>query len=236
MSYQSYTWATIRSRLKEKWESVPFWTDEDALVAFNEALKVWNLATGQWKRKVTLPTTAGTVFYAVPSTLVYQLRMDFNGYVMRPGSIHSLDKLLPRWQSDTTATGSGVPTRPAVFAPVGLNLFAVWPADAAGANSLSIGGVRAAPASAAEGDFSDCGEEGLSALLGMALHVAAFKEGGVRHQATARLYQQFLLAAYDKNARLRASTFFRKHMGLDLRERPVRIPGVAPPSAPQTGA
>lgn len=227
MPYQQVTLATIRSRLEERWESVPFWDDSDALLAINETLRCWNMLTAMWKRKVTFPTMPGQVYYSVPSTLIYNLRMDVAGRPLEPSSKFMLDNTIPRWKSQTTAT-TGAPAYPRVFAPLGLNLFAIWPADAVGGKSFSVDGVRATPVLVLDADFIDAGEEELSAVVGMALHVAAFKEGGARWKATFPHYKAFLAAASDKNDRLRASTFFRNLMGLDIGrgQRSIRIPGL----------
>lgn len=227
MPYQQVTLAVFRARLEEKWESVPFWDDSDALLAINETLRIWNLLTATWKRKITFPTVLNQVYYTVPSTLIYNLRMDVAGRPLQSSSKFLLDNTNPRWQTQTTLT-AGAPAYPRVFAAVGLNLFAIWPADGVGGQSFSVDGVRATPILNVDGDYIDVGEEDLGALLGMALHVAAFKEGGSRWKATFPHYKSFLGAAADKNDRLRASSLFRTLMGLDVGrgQRQLRIPGL----------
>lgn len=224
MPYQQVTLATLQQELKDKWESVPFWTDPEATTYLNEALRCWNLLTGMWKRRETIVTVANQVWYPLTSTMVYDLRAQFSDYPMEPSSVTDLDNGRPNWEGETTVT-AGVPTRPTIWAPAGLKLIAIWPADAVGGTTLVIDSVRQTPVLAAAGDFVDLGQAEHHALLGYALHIAAFKEGGVRFAATKTFYQQFIAAAGEQNTRLKASTFYRKAMGLDTGrfQRPTKV-------------
>src|SRR5215831_546298 len=118
MPYQQYTWAQLRPRLTDRWEDVPFWTDPEALLAFNEALRVWNTLTGWWKRRVSLTTIASAYYYALPATLVYRMRVEVNGKALFNSSLSDLDNGRRHWMTETTTTGNGVPGRPSMWAPV----------------------------------------------------------------------------------------------------------------------
>ena len=78
MAYTTWTWATIRQDLKESYESKIFWDDDEALVAFNEALYVWNWCTAYWQTRVTQLTVANQKLYVLPASLTYRTRMTFN--------------------------------------------------------------------------------------------------------------------------------------------------------------
>ena len=214
MAYTTVTLATLQAQLEARWESVPFWSATDAQNALNEALRTWNLLTAQWKRTETIVTAANQVYYPLTSTLVYNLRAQFGSYPMTLSSLDDLDYGKPGWEGHTTTT-SGQPTRPTLFTPVGLKNVAIWPADATGNTTLVIDGVRSTPTLVNAGDFVDLGREEHGAILGEALHISAFKEASQRFAATAQFHQQFLQAAAEKNPRIKASTFFRKAMGLD---------------------
>lgn len=224
MAYTAVTLATLQSQLGDRWEDVPFWTDEEARLALNEALRVWNLLTGQWKRRVTQTTTANTVWYTLPSMIIANARVEFNGRPLEQTSLTELDNGRPNWENEKTNSGGSVPTRPALWAPAGLTLMAIWPADAAGSNSLVIDGVRATPTLARTDDYIDIGQEELNAILGYALHAVSLKAGGSIFRATLPHYKTFITAAADKNDRLRASNMYRWAMGLDVNrvQRPER--------------
>jgi hypothetical protein len=230
MSYQQVTLATLQTLLAARWEGTPFWDSTDATNAINEALREWNMLTGFWKERVTLTTVANQVWYSVPSTLVYQLRMDFGSYPMEITSLFDLDNGQPGWEGEVSG-GADLPNRPMLFAPAGFNLFAIWPADSVGGTTLVIDSVARTPSLANAGDFVDIGQEELDALLGYALHVAAFKEGGQRFGATQSLYRNFVLAAARRNSQLNASVFFRNAMGYDDQraERPTEVNVVPTP-------
>lgn len=216
MAYQRTTLATLRLRLQERWESVPFWSNGEALWALNEALRKWNLYTGQWKTILPLATVANQVWYTLPSTLVLPFRAEWQSYPLTVSSLEDIDNFRSRWEGETTATGGIVPTRPKLIIPAGMSLIAIWPADSVGGSNMLLDGVRQTPTLAADTDFVDLGEEELHALLGEALCLAAFKEGGARFTACQRFHQEFLQAAAYKSGRLRASSVFRKMAGLDV--------------------
>jgi len=214
MAYDQVTLAELRTLLAERVESVPFWDASDETYALNEALKIWNMLTGYWKKRVIVDTVPGQHYYTVCSTMLYQLRMQWGSYPMDLSSWTDLDYGHANWEGET-AGDPGVPDRPIVFAPVGLNRFAIWPADSS-VNQIAVDSVRETPVLTASDDFVDIGQEELAAILGYALHYLAFKEGGSRFAATSMFYQQFMQAAAEKNGRLNASTFYRNAMGLDL--------------------
>ena len=216
MPYQSVTLAQFRTELQEKLESVPFWQNSEANNAINESLRQWNMLTGQWKKSQTTPTVANQIWYTFSSSFVYNMRVSFNGQSLDITSTGSLDNGRSSWEGETTASGSPVPTRPLHWAPSGLRRLAIWPADAVGANSLLLDGVCITPVLTADADFLDLAQSEHDAILGEALCLLTFKEGGSRFEAAKIFHQQFLLAASQVNERLSASAYFRKAMGLDL--------------------
>lgn len=229
MTYQQVTLAQLQVLLADRYENVPFWTTAEATSAINESLRLWNMLTGYWKKRETVSTVAGEHWIAVNSTLLYQLRMTWEDFPMELSSIGDLDNGRSGWEADTVGgtrtDGEPLPNRPFVFAPAGLNLFAIWPADAT-AHQITVDSVRETPVLSAAGDYIDIGQEELHAILGYALHYLAFKEGGARFADTQDYYKQFIGAAAIKNAKLNASMFFRNAMGLDLnrKQRPMAVP------------
>jgi hypothetical protein len=100
--------------------------------------------------------------------------------------------------------------------PAGLQLIALWPADAVGNQTLTVDGVVVTPVLVNGGDFVDIGEEELNTLIGYALHVLAFKIGGTIFKATIPLFKAFLIAAGQRNSIIRAADRFRSAEGLDV--------------------
>ena len=226
MPYTSLTWAAIRERLKQRFEGVPYWTDPEALIAFNEGLRTFNLLTGRWTRRETIATTAGTYLYTASASMLYKARVVFDLLPLSPSNREDLNNSRYTWRQETTATGGDVPTRPMIWAPISTRSFYLWPADAVGGHTLTLDGVSATPVLSEEADTLDLGDELLNVLLGYGLHSLSFGKGGQFFEATQPYWLAFLAACAEENSQLKASQFYRRAMGLDDRSfKPLR--GVA---------
>lgn len=214
----SYTWSTIRQRLRDRVEGKPFWDAQEDLDAFNESLLLWNLLVGSWKRRVTLPTIANQYDYALPATMLYRMRLTYNSQPLSPSSREEFNNGRYRWRSETTASGGDVPNRPMLWAPISLQLVYIWPAAAVGGGTLTVDGVSATPVVAHEGDTVDLAEEQLATLLGYALHVLTFKKGGSAFAGTLPLFKAFIEAAAAENGVIKTLQIYRRVMGLDRRD------------------
>jgi len=213
MPYTQVTLAQLRTRLQAKWDHVPFWTISEANWAINEVLQVYNLATGVWRRRASQTTVAGQVIYGVAAVLWTPCRMEFNGKSIAMSSLDDLDNGRPEWQSEATGD-AGVPAEPTLWAPVGMTQFVIWPADSTGQNNLLTDGVLQTPVLLADADPIDLDESELDAVLGEALHIAAFKDPA-RFPRTAGWHQEFLATVAAHNGRLNASDLFRQAAGTD---------------------
>lgn len=227
MPYQTTTLAQLKVALTARWDGAIFWTDEEARLAINETLRDWNLLTGTWRRRSILSSGAGTVEYDINATLLYGMRVSLLSIpALTPTSILELDLGRPSWRLETVASGGDVPTVPTLWAPVSLQRIAIWPATLGGANDLIIEGVSNTPVLVEDGDFIDVGTETEPILLDMALHNAAFKEGGPRWRATLPYVQAFLRAAAELNGVLKANQVYRRMAGLDRRRDLQKLSGV----------
>lgn len=227
MAYTQYLLSDLLSALAVKYESVPFWTQPEAIAALNESFRVWNMLTGVWKDRITVTTpTDHSPWIEIPLPLFYNVRMEWtaDGRPLGRSSIGDLDNGRPNWEGETTLSGGDVPTSPKHFAPAGLNMFAIWPQDYTGGNTITVDGVVNSPTLSSLTDTVDINPASLQAILGYALHYLAFKESGQRWKATSGYYREFLLAAIDQNDRLSSSAMFRKAAGLDVNrgQRPLR--------------
>lgn len=225
MPHAAVNLATLRQDLQDRWESQAFWVDIEARLFLNQALRWWNLLTGRWKRRVIVNTVASVPWVSLPSTLVYPVTIRFqDNPALRRSSISDLSMAKVGWEGHTTTDGGDIPTTPRLWAPAGLDLFAIWPADAVGGLPLLVDSVRQTPVLVNDVDFVDLTEAEHHVLLGEALFIGAFKLGGDRLAATVAFHKAFLAAAADQNDRIRASTYFRKAAGLDTQrgERPLR--------------
>ncbi len=214
MAFSSVTLATLQAELKNKWDNVPFWSDEEARTALNEGLRLWNAITGYWRNRITVTTSPDDNYVPIPGALAYKSRVEFNGSPLSVSSLLGLDSGRPSWEGETTAT-SGVPSSPKIWAPVSVDLIVIWPADHAGSNTLTIDGMAQTPVLVNAGDFVDLGQEEHNQLLGYALHAASFKHGGQLFESTKPLYQNWVKAAGERNEQFKASSLYRRVLGID---------------------
>jgi hypothetical protein len=181
-------------------------------------LRYFNLFTGYWRGSATVNTVAATPFLSVSNTLTRATRVTRPGKVLTRKSIVELYRQRTNWRTQTTTSGGGVPTTVREWAPIGLNSFAIWPADAVGGLTLTVEAVKITPILAADGDFVDVGQEELDLILDEALWILTFKLPSEREAQQAR-HDNFLQGCLARNDQLRKSSFFRSALGLDQEQR-----------------
>lgn len=219
MPWTRTTLAALRQRLLERVEGVPFWTPEEARLALQEGLEFWNLLTGTWQARASVDADpANDPFMALPTTLTFGARVAYQGQPLALDALPSFFRARPNWWVETTATGGDVPTRPLLWAPVSVQLIAVWPRPAAFvASAFTVDGLAATPTLATDADAVDLDDSVHDVLLGYALHTLSFKEGWMRFVATTGQMQAFLALAAERTTQLTQSAAFRQYMGLDRR-------------------
>ena len=225
MPYTTVTLADLKVFLAARWDASVFWTDEEARLALNEALRDWNLLTGRWRVRILRSTAAATPEVSLPAALTYAMRIRLTaGPPLHPTSISEIDLGRPTWRSETTVSGGIVPTMPTLWAPLSLTQIAIWPSTAGvGVDNLLVDGVAATPVLLEDGDPVDLGDEVLDTVVDYALHCAVFKEGGPRWKATLPFFQTFLQAAAEENGLLKAHQAYRRMAGLDRKRDYARI-------------
>lgn len=206
MPYTAITRAQLRGKLQERYEDSPFWTTEDANLAINHALRVWNLLTSYWRRRIVVANQPNDPLVSIPGTLAQQTAITWQGRPMVGVSVAELQMLATNWWY-ARAGDTGVPTRPTFWAPVGLNLIAIYPASRV-QGSLEVDGVRSTPVLASDGAFVDIGPEELDTLLGYMLHVVALKAGAAFVERTKPNLEAFIAAAVQRNALLKRTRWF----------------------------
>jgi hypothetical protein len=215
--YTVTTLAELQTLMAQRWDSVVFWTAEEARLALNESLREWNLLTGRWRTRVTVTTTPGSPEIALPGSMTYGMRVTTAASLpLIPSSLAEFDLGRPSWRLETTTSGGAVPTRPLMFAPLSLTRLAIWPAYPL-ATALLVDGVLATPILVNPADTVNLGEEIIDVVADMALHVAAFKEAGARWRATRPYFELFLQAAAEENSLLKQHQAYRRFAGLDRR-------------------
>lgn len=218
MAYTALSLGDIKVLLRDRFDVPRFWVEEEFRLAFNEALRDWNLFTGKWRRRGIYNTVANQTEYLLGSTLTYAAAVKVGGRPLLPSSMADLELGRPNWRTETVASGGDVPTVPTVWAPLSLQQIVLWPAVTVGvANALAVDGVSNTPVLVEDADTVDLGEEHIDILADYAAHIAVFKQGGPQWKATLPFYRAFLQAAAEENGRLKANQKFRRAAGLDRR-------------------
>lgn len=176
---------------------------------------MFNGLTGFWSTRALLTTVASQVWYDLSSSLTTTSRASFNDRPMNPTTLRDLDLGRPNWETELSTTGADVPPMPLMWAPAGLQMIAIWPADAAGNNSILMDGIMATPQLTTDAQYIDIGGEEVAILLDYCEHIACFKEGGADFQETMDEWQSFLKDCTTRNAITMASSKYRTAMGLD---------------------
>lgn len=211
MAYQRITLADLRDQAADRFEEVPFYDTEDLDRAINEALRLWNAITGYWRVRITAVSAPSDPLLPIPGTLVQRTQITYQGRTFGPPvSLEELSKLQPNWWLERTDSGGAVPTRPTLWAPIGLSLVAIWPAPASGNAHFDVDGIRQTPVLTDPADFVDIGDEEISILLGYAIHAASVKAGAVFVERTKKYRLQFLAAAALRNGRMLSQQWYRK--------------------------
>jgi hypothetical protein len=218
VAYTSTTRATLRARLQDRYTGDPYWSTVEANDALNESLRQFNLFTGYWRGNATAPTVINTPFVVVPGTLTYRTRVTRVGKALTRKSIVELYRSKRNWRTQTTASGSPVPTTIQEWAPVGLSAIAIWPTDAVGGTVLTFEAVKLTPVLTADGQFVDIGDEELKLVLDEALYVLSFKLPSVMEQMKPK-HMAFLAGCLERNDQMRASSYYRRVLGLDAQQR-----------------
>jgi len=187
--------------------SVVITTPLTATVAqrLNEALQVWNLLTGQWRRTATWVHDGGDPYAPLPGTMVWPRRCYVGTAPLVYCSWQTLQATVPSWRGDL-AGGTNLPSSVQLWAPVALDLIVVWPNAAV---TLTFDGLAVTPTLSGAGDYIDLNESYLDVLLEYTRHLATFKEGGQRFQATLAAWPALVVAAGDQNPDLQTTAFYQ---------------------------
>lgn len=215
--YSEIDLETLLERLVARSDGIAFWGDDQSGIdAINEALQVFNAMTGRWKGEVAFPLQPNGPYVPLPAALTSPLRVTCNGIPLYGTSLVGLDAARRSWEGETVADGGDVPTRPTMWAPVGLYTLAYWPAVVETySNSLRVTGVAQTPILLRMQDYIQCSPGEISSILGEAMHILTLGIGGETFSVTMPDHQTFIGAAARQNARLTALSWVRESAAFD---------------------
>lgn len=206
-AYNSVTLTQFIANVRANLGPTAFWTDAEITKFTNAALRTWNCLTGFWSGQQTVALVADRPYYALSGALVFGARVQLNGVPLQTGTVFGWDQQNPNWMATRGA--------PQEWSPVGLGIIAVNPIPPGGGSILTVFGISVTPVLTAAGDFINIGQEDFNALANYITHTLQIKSGGAELQSSMDDFKQFVEAAAVRNEKLRATTFYRRVMGLD---------------------
>lgn len=131
-----------------------------------------------------------------PSVLAARI----DGQLAKTGSVFDFDAYYPGWECDYG--------KPRTAGLAGRNMIAFAPCpDNAYTVTLDVAGNMPVPST--DGEYLDIGKEDMDAVLGLAFHLASFKQGGMDFMQTLPVFNAFLQTDAIHRARLAASAQYR---------------------------
>lgn len=216
MAYHQTTLAALRAALQVRWDQTPFWTEEEATAALNEAVQVFGLSTGFFREPLDVPALGAYV--VLPAPLAVGTRVRYLSSTLLPSSFFDLDEGMGASWED--AVGD-----PRIWVPISPLLIAVTPHPAT-AYTLMVDGLIRVPRLNAEGDYVALGDEEQGAVLDYALHKCLVKMGPSFLAESAMALDRFRRACALRNAQLLKAHIFRAATGrAEQWLNNVRIPG-----------
>ncbi len=185
------TRADLRDRILQRLENnYGFYEEAEIDRAINDSIRILNAVTGllQSSYNISGNSVAGQAVYTVPSAILVPLAVYFDNEPLSKTDLRSLSLDRPEWRMETTATLGAQVSR---WVPLGLNRFAIWPADAVGGHTIRVDGLQ-------EPSFTDLADEVLpihaehaEVIEGHAFHTLTVKEGGkIFLDSTLKVFRQ----------------------------------------------
>jgi hypothetical protein len=222
MAYARTTVGTVRELLKERLGGqATFYTETEQTQALNEALAVWQLLTGEYTTEYAQQIAAGSNVVQLDTasaTPVGIIRIRAasgtatTGNALEPMSIFEMDHEFYQRAAYTSGT-------PEYWAPMGYDAFVVHPPAS---TTQTVGVMYLTGDSRLNTDpagYIDLGDEEIQSLIEYAHWYLTFKEGLTEaFENSSPLRALFLLAARQRNQKLRNSAPYRDYMAMQRDE------------------
>lgn len=168
-----------------------FYPREEVVDIINEGICVFNLFTAFLQETVELPglTVAGRVFYAVPPPIIIPIRIQYEGRLLEPYALSNIDQAVPDWLKHNS-NSEGYP--PQQWVPIGIDKFALYPADAEGGRSVQVTGVIEPPPLVEDDDEMIFPVEIGNTFSDYCAHALQLDEGGATFKTSELIYKSFL--------------------------------------------
>ncbi len=166
------------------------WETAERYNIINECLQNLNLVVGFYQGTAApIISGAGQLVYSTPSGMLYPLRCQFEASQLDPVPITRIGRDYRTWTTDTTAKMGPV----ARWVPIGINYFAIHPADSVGGNSIFVTGVMETPELVLPTDAITLEDQYASLLVTAAFSRLVLKISGPSTLAGLSLYPKVII-------------------------------------------
>lgn len=167
-----------------------FWQTAERYNIINESLRAINIQTGFYQGTPTpLISVAGQLIYETPAGMLYPQRVSFESSQLDAIPITRIGQDYRTWTTDTTAKLGPV----ARWVPIGINYFALHPADSLGGGSIAVTGVLETPVLVNPTDAISLEDQYVSLLVEMCYSRLPLKISGPSAIAAFSVYQKAVL-------------------------------------------
>ena len=160
--------------------------------AINDGLRTLNMMCGWYQKTYSIPgggtTVAGRVIYDIPSQILFPQRVVWGGKVLEKSPLGQTSNEWPNWMKDTS-NNTGTPT--SRWIPIGINKFAIHPADSLGGATLEVTGIENPVILVIDTDVAYIPKEGVTAVVDYAAHAVQCKLQGLPFMQSLGMYRNF---------------------------------------------
>jgi hypothetical protein len=187
----TYTLAMLEELVWDRLENnTVLYTQPEVDAIINEALSIANMFIGFYQTTQTVSggSVAGQQIYSMPASIIFPVRVQFNGRQLEKTVRGQLAKQNYSWCTDTTTTRGPV----AHWIPFGTTAFALHPIDARGGGVIQVIGISQVPTLSAPNDVIALEDEQVGIISDYCAHRLPLKLPGKIFADASELYKQFL--------------------------------------------
>jgi len=166
------------------------WETQERYDIINECLQSINLICGFFQgTSPALISGAGQLIYSTPAGMLYPQRVMFESSQLDAVPITRIGRDYRTWTTDTTAKLGAV----ARWVPIGINDFAIHPADSVGGNAIFVTGVMVPPTLVLPTDAISLEDQYVDLLVNAVYSRLPLKLSGGATLAALGVYQKIVL-------------------------------------------
>lgn len=207
MATSNYTLGDIQDLVLDRLEnnSIMYPAATVLTPLINEAIRVSNMMCGWFQSTERVLSVANQLVYAVPSSLVYPQRVQFEGIQLDPTPLTRIGQDYRNWITDTSNNLGAV----ARWVPIGITQFAIHPMDSSGGQDIEVTGVAEPTTLVSSTDNIPLEDQWATVVVEYAASRAVLPSGGKPFADASQLYTTSFIKSMKSMTNLRKLQFPR---------------------------